>query len=319
MTDTPCPVCCLPLVGLTEGVDRHEYRCENCGEYSLTGTALAVVRTELAVSPELGAVLAHAIRRRQRTGASPTLDSPDIKRLKCEGVLPDPKEQAENVVLLLGDSLRYPGRYMGLDYENLRAQVGAYDAEGVAFIVDSLKQEGLVETDVTQQERRARLSLDGWKLFHQLTRGSSSGHRAFMAMQYGDETLDRMFADHFRPAADAAGFDLFRLIEEPKAGSIDERLRVEIRRAAFVVADLTHGNQGAYWEAGFAEGLGKPVIYTCRHKVWEQQRTHFDTNHLHTVIWDEDVPDDSAEELKATIRATLPEEGRMDDPPEPDD
>ena len=26
---------------------------------------------------------------------------------------------------------------------------------------------------------------------------------------------------------------------------------------------FTHGDPGAYWEAGFAEGLGKPVIYTC--------------------------------------------------------
>ena len=65
------------------------------------------------------------------------------------------------------------------------------------------------------------------------------------------------------PAVASAGFDLVRLDEDPQAGSIDERLRVEIRKSRFLVADLTHGNPGAYWEAGFAEGLGKPVIYTC--------------------------------------------------------
>ena len=36
-----------------------------------------------------------------------------------------------------------------------------------------------------------------------------------------------------------------------------------IRDAKFVIADLTHDNNGAYWEAGYAEGLGKPVIYIC--------------------------------------------------------
>jgi hypothetical protein len=44
---------------------------------------------------------------------------------------------------------------------------------------------------------------------------------------------------------------------------------------------------GAYWEAGFAEGLGKPVIYTCSHEAFADphRRPHFDTNYHLTVIW----------------------------------
>ena len=76
------------------------------------------------------------------------------------------------------------------------------------------------------------------------------------------------------------------LVQRAKAGSIDERLRVEIRRSRFLIADLTDRNAGAYWEAGFAEGLGKPVIYTCEKSVFEEEKTHFDTNHMHTVLWD---------------------------------
>ena len=40
-------------------------------------------------------------------------------------------------------------------------------------------------------------------------------------------------------------------------------MRERIRDAAFVLVDLTHDNPGAYWEGGYAEGLGKPVIYIC--------------------------------------------------------
>jgi len=61
-----------------------------------------------------------------------------------------------------------------------------------------------------------------------------------------------------------------------------------------------------YWEAGIAEGLGKPVIYTCEKEAWKEKGTHFDTSHYHTVIWDKDNPGKAAEEIKATIRATLP-------------
>ena len=83
-------------------------------------------------------------------------------------------------------------------------------------------------------------------------------------------------------------------------------MREEIQNAELVVADLTHDNPGAYWEAGYAEGLGKPVIYTCEKTKFEQQKTHFDTNHLLTIQWDPENPAKAAEELKATIRATLP-------------
>jgi len=137
-----------------------------------------------------------------------------------------------------------------------------------------------------------------------------------MAMKFGNDILTGLFQNHFKPAVRQAGFDLFRLDEEPRAGLIDERLRVDIRRARFVVADLTDGNHGAYWEAGFAEGLGKPVIYTCEESIFKGEKTHFDTNHLHTVVWTADEPKKAADDLKATIRATLPDEARMNDPEE---
>jgi nucleoside 2-deoxyribosyltransferase len=88
---------------------------------------------------------------------------------------------------------------------------------------------------------------------------------------------------------------------------------VEIRNARFLIADLTDDNEGAYWEAGFAEGLGKPVIFICEEAKFEEKKTHFDTNHHLTVKWDKGSPQGAAEELKATIRATLPDEARMTD------
>ena len=70
-----------------------------------------------------------------------------------------------------------------------------------------------------------------------------------------------------------AGFDLFKSDDEPRAGLIDDQLRVDIQSSDFLIADLTHDNLGAYWEAGYAEGLGKPVIYTC-----EQENFWLETN-----------------------------------------
>ena len=75
--------------------------------------------------------------------------------------------------------------------------------------------------------------------------------------------LNQMLEQIFKPSAKRAGFELVKLDDTPAAGLIDNRMRAAIQAADFVVADLSHDNLGAYWEAGYAEGLGKPVIYKC--------------------------------------------------------
>jgi nucleoside 2-deoxyribosyltransferase len=72
---------------------------------------------------------------------------------------------------------------------------------------------------------------------------------------------------------------------------------VEIRACRFLIADLTHANNGAYWEAGFAEGLGKPVTYTCKKSEFAKA-SHFDTNHHLTVLWE--IPEPPADSSLTT-------------------
>jgi nucleoside 2-deoxyribosyltransferase len=87
---------------------------------------------------------------------------------------------------------------------------------------------------------------------------------------------------------------------------VDAVIEDEIRRCRFLIADLSDDNAGAYWEAGFAEGLGKPVIYICRSSSnGEEKKTHFDANHRQTVRWDLSSLDETATNLKAVIRNTL--------------
>jgi hypothetical protein len=77
--------------------------------------------------------------------------------------------------------------------------------------------------------------------------------------------------------------------------------------------DLTHGSPGAYWEAGFGEGLGRPVVYTCEKSAWEKQGTHFDTNHLTHIIWDPNDLTEAQNRLVATIWATFRADAKQTD------
>jgi len=162
----------------------------------------------------------------------------------------------------------------------------------------------------------SQLTLKGWQRYEELKRGKASGTRAFMAMKFGEADLDEMLEKHFKPAVALTGFTLRTVDENRKAGLIDDKLRLEINLSRFVIADLTHHNNGAYWEAGYAEGLKKPVMYTCRSDVFDhpdrKKGTHFDTNHHLTVKWTTDNPQKAVDDLKATIRMTIPEANQED-------
>ena len=95
-----------------------------------------------------------------------------------------------------------------------------------------------------------------------------------------------------KPAIEKAGYKPFMIAEEEFIDKIDERIMAELGRSRFVVADFTHGSDGArgsvYYEAGYAHGLGKPVVYTCHKSLVD--RLHFDTRQYNHIIWQE--PDD---------------------------
>lgn len=311
--ETVCRACGSTLNEAGHGSDSYQYDCPNCGRFVLNTITRSMVLSRVNNSYRFGAILSHAIRKMQRHTEWPQISSEVVKKIEKEATLPDVIEQAENLVLWLGDNLKAPGSHLHIIYANHRAILGALHSEGVLFIVNELERRGTIHGEHEGTASNITLTFEGWELYHRLKRHTTSGYKAFMAMDFKNSTLDKVFLEHFKPAAAKAGFELVRLNEKPKAGSIDERLRVEIRCAKFLVVDLTDANPGAYWEAGFAEALGKPVIYTCEKKIFKTKGTHFDTNHLHTVLWEPTSPEEAEEELKNTIRATLPDEAKMSD------
>ena len=74
---------------------------------------------------------------------------------------------------------------------------------------------------------------------------------------------------------------------------IDDKIIAEIRRSGLVVADVTGHRADVYYEAGFATGLGLPVIWT-----WEEadiENAHFDTRQYNHIVWKD------AEDLKTKL------------------
>jgi hypothetical protein len=203
-------------------------------------------------------------------------------------------------------------------YGLLGIKTGRHEWEDLQFIINSLKEQDLLRGGKDWWS----LTFAGWQKAEELRRSIKESRRAFVAMEFpnSQKTEENYFFQntlldkYLVPAVKQTGYDLSNALRsEPKAGNLHARLEVEIRAARFVVAELSHQNNGAYWEAGFARGLGKPVIYMYNKVVGKSDRPHFDVGSDLYVPWEQDKPEKAADELKAVIRATLFREAVMED------
>ena len=99
-----------------------------------------------------------------------------------------------------------------------------------------------------------------------------------------------------------------RIDQKADVVKIDDEIIAEMRRSRFLVADFTQGKTdgargGVYFEAGFALGLGIPVIYTCREDAID--KIHFDTRQYHHTTWKD--PEDLRDKLEKRILALIGE------------
>lgn len=311
---TTCPICKIgSYSGHSESDGILSIECSNCGRYSITKDTLSDLEAVVARGNHRRETLAYAIRRRSRPDAWTRVTSELVDQVEKNAIeLPGATEQVDNLLRWIAEH-RGPGESADVRFERFQAIIGTATKAGFAWVTATAKDRGLIAGPRLDHQAMATLTLDGWKWYAEFGRYQRR-RQAFMAMQFGDDRLDRIVDDYFRPAVRRAGFELVRLDDEPKAGIIDNRMRVEIRRSRLLVCDLTHDNSGAYFEAGFAEGLGLPVIYTCEAATLSGKKVHFDTRNCMIVSWAADDPARAAAALTATIRNTLPEEAALEDP-----
>lgn len=318
--DRSCQICHTENVlvqSLPTQTSFYIYNCPRCGSFSISFEALQDI--DFDEDPSTRAILSYWIRTHQ-SNVLLQLTREKIKDILESTSLPKPREQANNLILWMGNTLTKPQQKTSISLTSLTSIIGAYDKMNVFYIAEHLSNDHLiVEEDIKigsiPKLFKAQLTFKGWERYDELQRLTKDSRLAFMAMQFDNEVLAKIFNKVIKVAVLQTGFEIRKLDEEKRAGLIDDKLRVEIRRSKFLIADLTDENNGAYWEAGYAEGLGMPVIYICEEQKFEEKKTHFDTNHHLTVLWKED-PDSLklfAEELKATIRETLSGEAKMED------
>lgn len=145
-----------------------------------------------------------------------------------------------------------------------------------------------------------------------LESGGAPTTQAFVAMWF-DPSMNEAYRSGFTPAIEDAGYRPVRVDQKEHSNKIDDEIIAEIRRSRFVIADFTcepitlKGEQvaisrgGVYYEAGFAQGLAIPVIWTRRAECIDH--VHFDTRQYNHIVWSD--PKQLRKKLYNRIRAVI--------------
>lgn len=195
-------------------------------------------------------------------------------------------------------------------YEEALAWSESTEKDEVCYLLKYLSGRGFIEDfnyydALSGIDCSATVTVEGFGFIEEAA-ATPDSTQAFVAMWFSEE-MDEAYWKGIRPAIEEAGYDPLRIDLKPDVKKIDDEIFAEIRRSRFLVADMTQGDDGArggvYFEAGLAEGLGLPVLYTC-HKDW-MNHLAFDIRQFFHIEWD--TPDELRKDLATRIRARIGE------------
>lgn len=169
------------------------------------------------------------------------------------------------------------------------------------YVLDYLAEQKLINTVKSwsggEYSRPITLTPEGYGRIDALQKNTANGKKVLVAMKFGDDT--KILREAIRKGIHEAGYVAIFIDEVEHNDFITPELLKHIKDSRFVVVDLSHQNNGAYFEEGYAMGLGKPVIQLCKRDV----QLHFDIAQKNTIIWE--TESEISERLKNRIKATI--------------
>jgi hypothetical protein len=189
--------------------------------------------------------------------------------------------------------------------EWMMAETESEDFDEFFRLVKMLGETGLIEDQLSMTAQEWFFNTPrAWSEVERLLTTQTDSNQAFVAMWFND-SVEEAFTKGIAPAIAHSGYRPLRIDQKEHNNKIDDEIIAEIRRLRFVIADFTCApgspRGGVYYEAGFARGLGMPVIWTCKNESMSD--LHFDTRQYAHIVWG--APDDLYRKLKARIGATL--------------
>lgn len=302
----PCSICGREAVIEPPTGRMHHVRCNTCGEYYITKTQEACFRNQEDRIRRY--ILSGVLREASEHGNPITVNSQNNQDIQDSASIPDRLEKIDRILLHVDRRASTDAAGVEINGHDDYPIAYAKDMREFSFYLNKAVELGYLEA---RKNNRYRLNLKGWERVDELRKKQVKSSQAFVAMWFPDGKkeagwkvkLETAWRGGFEPALEATGYKnpiKIDLVEHNE--KICDRIIAEIKKSGLLVADFTGNRGGVYFEAGFAKGLGIPVIWTC-HKEYEK-KIHFDTRQYNHIFWEN--PQELKEKLVNRIEASLP-------------
>ena len=295
-----CPICETPMppyvwaAAGTQPID-----CPVCGKYRISERAAMDAFQGGLHNRHL---YSGAVRELNARGVEVKIQSFDS--LLDSVVVPEgPLERIDKILLYVHRNMDSDDAWVTLISDSDYSVAYAKTSSHFNFLRIQARELGYLEAP--SGGRECRLTLKGWKRVSELTKNEVRTTQAFVAMSF-DPSLRSLYMEGIKPALTETGYVPLRVDEAQYNEKIDDRIIADIRKSGLVIAEFTQHKGGVYFEAGFALGLGIPVIWICRDT--DLKDAHFDTRQYPHIVWQK--ADDLREKLIARIEATVPLKNR---------
>lgn len=316
-----------------DGSDRTIVNSDRAGgEYEISGTAAAVVQS---LDDEAKRRLTQEIIENTYAGQRLSITNTTIRAIRSKLSL-GPVERADWLLRYLASHSQFAGYQHAfplsvetkldeaggiesvvigtndLAIHPLLAWSGSLRHEEVAFLLRYLQRRGFIEPVPDGPVFDIIVLPEGYGHVAEQDQRTIPSSQAFVAM-WIHASMNDAYEHGFEKAVREIGYQPLRIDRKEHVNKIDDEIVAEIRRSRFLIADFTCGlieqeedeiaiaRGGVYYEAGFAQGLNIPVIWTCRQDLIEH--VHFDTRQFNHIVWTD--PEDLYTQLKNRIGAVI--------------
>ncbi len=321
---TPCPICRTPNVArAAAGTSTAEIHCPRCGRFQVQTLA----ETQLLNSPPAFPpqhLLSGLCRNTWDALGEKVLVTVDLFKSWAELdkaaklVVPRDTDLATKADYLLRH-VRRRSRTLAeaVSFSPAELAVGfcANKAE-LLFCLRYLAEKGWIEEEAANPNPRKagpqqggggvpsyRLTPAGWAALD--APSAPPGPPLAAVCLSLDKDADALWTQGLSAGLTAAGYTAVRLDGKEHANRITDDLVVSLRRSAVVVADLTGQSPLAYFQAGVALGLGKPLFWTCEEGESRDRKLWLETRQYLVTPWTRDKLDEFARRLAQRVEAAL--------------
>lgn len=225
--------------------------------------------------------------------SEPFYDNKRLENIINEAIIPKtPTARLDKLISVLYTLQDFEGSpidiYSKIDHDVFLKKLFFKNHKEYWFYISSLKDFGLVTfMDATtingNDAHDIKLTYKGLEHIIELQETGEKSKNCFVAMSFS-KTLSET-RNLIKKTINECGYKPV-LIDEMDFESditINDAIIREIKSCKFLIADFTEQKHGVYFEAGYALGKNKPVIYICSEVDFKN--SHFDTNHYPHIVY----------------------------------